>query len=293
VLTAILWITLIALTVLLIAIASPIQASCKAVYTEGKRDTEFRAAAYYMHPLVLRAEYSAEDERFDIFILGFKKKRGGSTGDQDGQGIDTEDIDTRDVDKDGINTNVINTEDTNTDGINKDGINTKDVNTNGIDSNSINTDNINTSGNTEIKEEKVPLMSRIKSKINDIKSRRVYKIISNKPLRKKLLRWLKRSSIRVMRTVSIKKLKLHIRLGIQNPATLGKMYGYFSAAQSALTLQRYRVDLDMEPIFMEKCLSIDSELKIKTTLSTILWQLAMIAVTFPYLRVRKIIRIKS
>ena len=133
-------------------------------------------------------------------------------------------------------------------------------------------------------------MSSIKSKIDDIKRHRAYKVISNKPLRKKLLRWLKRSTVHAIRIASFKKLKVHVKVGTRDPATLGKIYGYFSAAKSALALQNYHADLTMEPIFTEKRLDIDSELKLKTTLSIILWRLIAIAATFPYLRVRKIIR---
>jgi hypothetical protein len=307
VLTTLLWITLIALIILLIAVASPIKVSCKAVYKESEHNTEFRAAAHYLHPLILKTEYSTETEEFYLFILGFKKRFG---DDKDNQGIDTEDINIGDVDVNNIDTDDINTNSIDTNSIDTNDVNTEDVYTNSIDTNNIDTDGVNTNDintneintdsiNTEdtdksdAKEKKISLMSKIKSKINDIKRHRAYKIISNKPLLKKLLRWLKRSSVRAIRTVSLKKLKLHIRIGLQDPAKLGKIYGYFSATQSALTPQHYRVDLNMTPVFTEKCLSIDSELEIKTTLSTILWQLTMIAVTFPYWRVWRIIRIKS
>jgi len=275
-LTALLWTTLIASAILLIAIASPIRLSCKAVYNEGKQNTELRAAAHYIHPLFLRTEYSTKDGEFKIFIFGFEKKRGGGK---------------EDIVTENIGTNGIDTKDTNTDGINTDGINTDGANTDSIDTDgSIDTEDMNTSDDTDTKEKKFSLVSKIKSKIDDIKRNKAYKAIGNKPLREKLLRWLKRSSIRVVRAISFEKLKIHVRIGLNDPAALGKMYGYFSAAQSASALQHYRADLSMTPIFTEKCLDIDSELSIKTTLSIILWQLTAIAATFPYWRVWKITR---
>ncbi|GBU21309.1 hypothetical protein R80B4_01198 [Fibrobacteres bacterium R8-0-B4] len=289
-LTVLLWITLIASIILLIAVASPITASCKAVYREDGRDTELHAVIYYIHPLIFRTEYAAQDGEFKIFILGFEKKQGGGKDDYDNHDTDKENIGT-----DSTNTDSIDNEDTGANGINTDGINTDGINTDNINTEDTNTDNINTedtdtSNDTATKEKKISLLSKIKSKINAIKSNKVYKILADKPLREKLLRWLKLSAIRVIRIISFEKLKLHIRIGLQDPARLGKIYGYFSAAQSALALQHYHIDLDMEPVFMERCLSIDSDLKIKTTLSTILWQLIAITATFPYLRLRKVIK---
>jgi len=288
-LTALLWITLAASTLLLIAVASPIRASCKAVYKENERNTQLRAAAYYLNPLILRIEYSSADERFKLFILGFEKRRGVNKDidaeDTGASGIDTDNISIDDIGTDGIDTNSIST----------DNISTNSIDTNNISTNSISTDDINTgsinTNDTDAKEKTTRFsLSKIKSMINNIKRNRIYKIAADKPLRKKLLRWLKSSFTRVIRAVSFEKLKIHARIGMADPAALGKIYGYFSATKSALTPQHYHIDLSMEPIFMEKRLDIDSELKIKTTLSTILWQLIMIAATFPYLRVWKIIK---
>jgi hypothetical protein len=283
-LTALLWTTLIASIILLTAIASPIRLSCKAAYKEGPKDKDFSAAACYIHPLIFRMEYSIKDGEFKIFILGFEKRLGGGKEDNGEENINTGNIGTDDIDKEDVYTNDINTDSVDKDSINKDDVNTNDINTDNANTDSVNTDSVN-------EEKKIPLMSRLKSKINEIKRHKAYKVISNKPLRTKLLRWLKRSSIRVIRAISIEKLKLHVRIGLNDPASLGKIYGYFSAAQSALALQHYRADLSMTPVFTEKRLDLDSELKIKTTLSIILWQLIMIAVTFPYWSVWRVWRI--
>jgi len=291
-LTAILWITLAASIILLIAVASPIRVSCNAIYKEENRDTDLRAAAYYLHPLILRIEYSSTEERFKLFILGFEKRRrvdediNAEDTDADGDDIFTDSIDTDDIGTDVFDTDDISIDDIGTDSICTDGINTGSIN---------NEENINTTVNsesdTDTKEKKKPFsLSKIKSMINDVKDNRIYKILGDKPLRKKLLRWLKRSLARAIRAVSFEKLKIHVRIGMADPAALGKIYGYFSATKSALTQQYYHIDLSMEPVFMEKRLDIDSELKIKTTLSTIMWQLTVIAATFPYFKVWRIIR---
>jgi hypothetical protein len=317
------WIILIISIILLIAIASPIRLSCKAAYSEESHNTSFSVIAHYINPLILRIEYSSkEDEHIRFFILGFEKKRRDDDVDtkterDDGIDIDnTSDINTDSVDDHDVNTDSINTSDVNTDSVDDNDINTDSINTNNTDTDGINTDdinvddtifddintnnNINTADDTDTKNDadakgKIrSLLSSIKSKINDIKRSRIYKIISkiisNKPLREKLLRWFKRSTVHAIRIASFEKLKIHVKAGTRDPATLGKIYGYFSATKSALAPQNHHIDLTMEPIFMEKRLDIDSELKLKTTLSIILWRLIVITATFPYLRVRKIIK---
>jgi hypothetical protein len=306
VLTAIAWIILIISIILLITIASPIRLSCKAAYSETSHNTSFSVTAHYINPLILRIEYSSkEDEHIRLFILGFEKKRRDNDDDVDTKterddGIDidnTSDINTDSVNDNDINTNGINTSDVNTDGINDNVDDTifDDINTN----NNINTDDINTTDDTDTKNDadakgKIrSLLSSIKSKIDYIKRSRIYKIVRNKPLREKLLRWLKRSAVHAIRIASFEKLKVHVKIGTHDPAALGKIYGYFHATKSALALQNYKADLSMEPIFMEKRLDIDSELKLKTTLSIILWRLIAIAATFPYLKIKFFLRRKG
>jgi len=303
--TVILWIVLTVLIILLIIIASPIRIFCEAAYRDGG-GTNFNILAHYLHPLIIRMEYSSEDGQKNWFILGFKKKKRG--GGQEGVGVngvvdddvsdvgvdsvdsvDRKDVHTGNVGTDNVN-NVkadnVSTNSVSTDNVSADNVSTDHISTDNVNTDNISTDNTSTD-DTNTKKKKNSLLSRIKSKINDIKRSRVYKIISNKPLRNKLLRWLKSSIVRLIRIVPLKNLKLHAKIGVNDPAELGKICGYFYAARSVLTLRNYNVDMSMEPIFTEKRLDIDSELKIRTTISIIIWHLAAILATFPYLRVRK------
>ncbi len=293
--TTILWITLIASIILLIAVASPIRLSCKVAYGKNGRDADFYAVAHYPHPRILRAEYSAANG-LKFFILGFEKGDGDRNANNDDtrnndidntddingtDGINAENTDTEDVNaKDINNTDVINAKNTDTEDVNTNDINnTKSINTE--------TENVNHEKSRDTKEKRRSISSKIRSGINGVKRHNLYKILRNKPLRKKLSRWIKRSLVRAVRIVSVETLKLRMRIGLRDPATLGKIYGWFLATQSALSLRDYRIDLSVDPVFTEDCLHIDSELKIKTTPSIILWQLAIIAVTFPYWKVRK------
>lgn len=313
-LTAILWITLAASTAFLILIASPIRLSVKAAFREDGHDedkhhTEFSALTYYIHPLVLRLEYSSEYEHTRLVILGFKKSLGGAgqqnTADDatDTNGINTDNADTADnqdtaqdngintYDTDDIDTDSINPENTRDNGINTDGTATDDTNTNGIDTENPRDETVNTAA-----KERPTLLSRIRTRINGIKRNRVYRILRDKPLRAKLFRWLKRSAACALRTVSFERIKLHARVGVgtHNPALLGKIYGYFFAAKSALAIRkRSGVDLAMEPVFTESCFNVDSEATLKTSLSEALWLLTVALGTFPYWRVWRTLRKKK
>jgi hypothetical protein len=268
--------------VFLIAIGSPIRFSGRAAYRGNGHNTEFCARVYYLHPVVFSAAYSSADERTRVVILGFKMGQGES-------GADT--INNRD-----INTETAQADDSagaeKTDAMEAQVYET-DIDTNSAqfgDTDTEKTEKADTYKSNGQKKKRRPFLPRLTDAINGIKRRRAYKIIRNKPLRKKLLRWLKRTVGCALRTVSFEKFKLHARVGMRDPAALGKMYGYFSAAQSALALGDYNINLSMEPVFMEKSLEIDSETASKTTLAAVLQLLTVIAATFPYWQTYKAIR---
>jgi hypothetical protein len=245
------WIALAASAALLIIIAAPLRLSARAAYRGGGDDLKIEVAAHYAHPALFRVEYSTEDENARLFIFGFGWK-GRDRGMEDQARVPKESKEDDGADADSIYTAPGN-----------DG---EDAPPGG---------------------EKHSLLSRIKETIDAVKQSRAYRIISDRPLRRKLSRWLKRSLRCALRLASMEKFKLRAKIGLRNPATLGKAYGYFSAVKSALALQKSSFDLSMEPAFTERCFDVDSELTIKTTLSTIVWQLAVIAATCPYLRILK------
>lgn len=300
--TTILWIALAVLTVLLIVIASPIRFSGRAAYRQGGRygdgyHTEFSASAYYLHPFLLKVEYSSADERARLVVLGFKRTLGGADKKKDdadktrNDGADAKNIDTANEQDDGHGDQSVNPKNTRDDDTDTENINTTDDQTDGDSDKSardddIDTENGSTANDQTKKKQRGGLSSRIKTAIDDIKRNKAYKIIRDKPLRGKLLRWLRRLATCALRLVSFERFKLHARVGMRDPTVLGSLYGCFYAAKSALaTRKRSAVDLAMEPVFTEKCLDIDSEAELKTSLSEGLWLLTVAAGTFPYLRV--------
>jgi hypothetical protein len=262
---ALLWITLIAATALLILIASPIRLSVKAAYRGDNDDISFNASACYIHPRVLRVDYSSADEGARVFIFGFRrKKRGGHDPAGDGDAPDD------------ASNGQPQTAPTIAQGANDD----------------TPADPAPEAGDDDAPNADAPKgrASTIKDNINALKNGRAYRIFRDKPLRRKVSRWLKRSMRRALRTVSIEKFRLRAAIGLRNPATTGMAYGYFSAVKSALALKNPSIDISMEPTFTERRFDINSDLTIRTTPSTILWQLSAIAATCPYLALRAAMR---
>jgi hypothetical protein len=140
---------------------------------------------------------------------------------------------------------------------------------------------------------KPSIAARVKKLVNAIKSHTAYKLVSDEPLRKKASKWLFRLPRRFFKLIYFDTLKLHVRTGYNDPASLGKLYGYFTAAHSALGLQNSFVDMRMEPVFTEKCLEIDSEISMRTSLSVLLWNTLAVLATFPYLRLYRAVKGKN
>jgi len=215
--------------------------------------------------------------------------------------VDDQPVNTNEECVDAVNDQPVNTNEERVDiddveSINKDEERVDDsepINTNkervNIDDEPINTDKKRTTS----KPKKPSLRSRIKKRISSIKANKYYRLASDKPLRKKIIKWEKRLIACTIKMISFEYFRLHTRVGYGNPAALGKAYGYFIATREALALRSYSVDLEMEPVFTEECFDIDAKVAGGTTLSVILWYLLVIAATFPYLRVRKVIKNKN
>ncbi|MCL2218270.1 MAG: hypothetical protein FWB94_00065 [Chitinispirillia bacterium] len=137
------------------------------------------------------------------------------------------------------------------------------------------------------------LVSKIKKRVNRVKKNKIYKLATDKPLRKKVYRWLRRLLACTFKILLFDHLRLRVRAGYPDPAALGKAYGYFIAAREALQLRSASVDLSMEPVFTENCLNIDARAAGRTTLSIIFWHITVVVLTFPYWRAYRVIRKKK
>ena len=308
ILTILMYIVLFAAAIILIITASPLRFGLDLSYRRAGRDHKYRLWVSYIHPLICKYELTSEDEEPLIVLFGFKKKKraddeddnitvssgpvndyarkehGGADIDTDGNtGADTDSTANIDTDSDtAVNTDTntnINT-DTNTN------INDKKTKEPGDDSNS----GKKYDGDYRPKRKRVSLRSRIKRRVARIRASKLYRLASNRVFRKNLRKWFLRTLYRMLTTISFDRFVLRARAGYRDPAFLGRAYGYFIAARSALELHSHGVDLAVEPVFTEECLDIDCGVGGRTTLSIILWHMLVVALTFPYWRAYKIIK---
>ncbi|MCL2184190.1 MAG: hypothetical protein FWB85_12065 [Chitinispirillia bacterium] len=305
ILTALLWITLAAAVLFLAIIASPVRFGGSLSY----RKTGEGAAAYklwisYIHPLVYKREYSSENDYQRTIILGFEKKsdvRGG-----DGNGRDDGYGGARPA-----NTDYKRPKGGGAPGstggkpANKDNLFAEDSRPRSRRERAnrrAGKDNINTGRRRARRSRHIfisffswidSLLLTIEKYADRVRGHNYYKIISDKPLRKKLVRWLRYAMNGIFTMIFFDSFRLRARVGYGDPAALGKAYGYFIAARQAMELRNHSVDLAMEPVFTEECLDINAEAAGRTTISVILWRLLVIAVTFPYLRLRKVTKTEN
>jgi hypothetical protein len=79
--------------------------------------------------------------------------------------------------------------------------------------------------------------------------------------------------------------RLHAMAGMEDPAALGKIYGWYGAANSALFGKKKNVDIRFEPRFQGAELALDGSIGLRTSIARILTPLIVALVTFPYIRV--------
>jgi len=324
--TTLLWILLILAIAALVVISSPIRFGIAASFRKSKLSGGgFRVS--YIHPALFAYEYSSKGhkERARFFGLNPKwfrwkkrpRKDSGSISDvntgiytdkTDGNnGVNTDD-NNYSIDDININTNVNDTANNNGANIDSDTDNSNsinDVNTNNtnINNNANKVNNPSTSNDDDsIMTEMIHRMEHIKDdpiykktvdKLSDMKSSLSHSYLKDRVFRRKFFKWLKLVLNRALTAVRLEKLKLRATVGFADPAKVGKMYGYFMAAKSALTLRNRAVIMEMEPVFTEKRLEADIELAGRTSAAVIISHTLAVALTFPYLRIRKLMNDKK
>lgn len=108
--------------------------------------------------------------------------------------------------------------------------------------------------------------------------------------RKKAFAWLKRVVKSTLRFVVFKYLRIKLKVGLKDPAELGKLYGYCVATRSALQLKNRSVDVDVEPVFLKDHFEFSAETILNTSTYRILAPFMVALLTAPYLHTYKIWR---
>jgi hypothetical protein len=119
--------------------------------------------------------------------------------------------------------------------------------------------------------------------IGRIKKSRIIFFLSHKNWRQKMLSWLLRFFKTFRHLVHFECFKADIRAGIEDPAILGKIFGYYQAFSNALQLKEYGFDLCFEPLFMENHFEVDGAVKIKSSIGSLLAPFGVAFLTFPYI----------
>jgi hypothetical protein len=117
--------------------------------------------------------------------------------------------------------------------------------------------------------------------------RRVMVFLRDAWWRNKIIRWLRASVIRFFHIVSVTQFRLHVRLGLGDPAALGRAFGYYIAVKNALTDTGARArnsckEILFEPVFDREIAEADARIEISSSVARLCLPVVLAAVTFPY-----------
>lgn len=119
--------------------------------------------------------------------------------------------------------------------------------------------------------------------IERIKKSRIIFFVSHKKWRGKILSWLFRFFKTFRCLVRFECFKAYIRAGVEDPAVLGKIFGYYQALSKGLQLNEYGLDLFFEPVFMKNHFEADGAVKISSSIGRLLTPFGVAFLTFPYI----------
>ena len=132
---------------------------------------------------------------------------------------------------------------------------------------------------TETVEKKPGKMDNLKERVQ---KNWIFFFLRQKKWRFKVFSWL----IRVLRTfgrlVRFEYFRADLRAGIEDPAVLGRIFGYYQAVCSALQLMESGFSVFFEPVFMKNHFEADGAIKIRSSVGSLLAPLGVAVFTFPY-----------
>jgi len=283
-LTVFLWIALIFLFLLFLLAILPIRFNASAKYA-GSECFNYEFVVSYFHPLFLKLRYSSENgDALKLLWKTFKldqKKESEELRNESSEAI-------RDTDKKTIEPRQFSeSERSSEESEEKSNYDSESVRSQNSESVKIYDE---THEESEFQEEQASIFSKIKRSVEKIKKSKAYQFLSDAVLRKKVKSWLGRCLKSTMRVIVFSRLKIWAKAGLKDPAALGKLCGYFSAARSALSLRKRKVDMTLEPLFMKEVLEFEIELKGGTSLFRAISCSLIALVTFPYIRTYKVWR---
>ena len=109
-------------------------------------------------------------------------------------------------------------------------------------------------------------------------------VLDQKKIAKKVILWLKRIIIRIVRIISFDDFSLYLKAGFDDPFLTGIVYGYFTGIEKIFGLSKHSSDgFQFEPVFNKNdVVTIVGSIRIKTSLARMGWPLFVAIFTFPY-----------
>jgi hypothetical protein len=97
-------------------------------------------------------------------------------------------------------------------------------------------------------------------------------------------RWCMRLFSACLRVVRFDHVRINVQAGMEDPAELGKLCGWFVAGSRLLFGNRKNIALRFEPLFMQRRLAFDGSVGLRTSAAMVLMPVAIALITFPWLR---------
>lgn len=133
--------------------------------------------------------------------------------------------------------------------------------------------------NTETVEKKPGKMDNLMERI---KKNWIFFFLRHKKWRFKVFSWLIRVLKTAGRLVRFEYFRADLRAGVEDPAALGRIFGYYQAVCSALQLMESGVSFFFEPVFMKNHFEAKGVIKIRSSVGSMLAPLGVAVFTFPY-----------
>lgn len=110
----------------------------------------------------------------------------------------------------------------------------------------------------------------------------VWNTVHGRRMISKLFRWCGGVLRHVVLMARFDRVRLFATVGIEDPADLGTMFGWLTAARESLLERDRAADLRFEPRFFSDEFACEGSIAVKTSLGRMLVPIAVAAATFPY-----------
>lgn len=125
--------------------------------------------------------------------------------------------------------------------------------------------------------------AKIDNIIGQIKNSKLLFIASEKRWLKKMGAWFLCFLKSFFYLIRCNYAKAYLKAGIEDPALLGRIYGYYVAVRNGLSTIDSRFDVLFEPVFMENHFEGNGEIEIKSSMGRLLAPVGFAIFTFPYI----------